>query len=81
MMIQSLFAWIAQSLDVARSRRQLAALDANALKDIGLTTADVEAECSRPFWDWHAGAGHPASHGRRCGEVYTHARHTRLMRH
>ncbi|WP_313304501.1 DUF1127 domain-containing protein [Stutzerimonas balearica] len=36
---------------LARQRRQLAALDGHALKDLGLSRADVEAEISRPFWD------------------------------
>ncbi|MCF7202239.1 DUF1127 domain-containing protein [Pseudomonas oligotrophica] len=36
---------------LARQRRQLAALDLHALKDIGLSRADVEREISRPFWD------------------------------
>jgi len=36
---------------LARQRRQLAVLDEHALKDLGLSRADVEAEISRPFWD------------------------------
>ncbi|TLX59505.1 hypothetical protein DN826_01515 [Stutzerimonas nosocomialis] len=32
-------------------RRQLAALDDAALKDLGLSRADVFAESERPFWD------------------------------
>lgn len=50
-MLGSLVAWFSQSLAVARSRRQLATLDAKALADLGLTEADVAAECARPFWD------------------------------
>jgi uncharacterized protein YjiS (DUF1127 family) len=34
----------------ARTRRQLAALDANGLKDIGLTLTDQRIECAKPFW-------------------------------
>lgn len=35
---------------VRRQRDQLAALDDRALKDIGLTRADAEAEARRGFW-------------------------------
>ena len=34
----------------ARQRHALRSLDERALKDIGLTRADVELECSKPFW-------------------------------
>jgi len=34
-----------------RQRRALAALDAAALKDIGLTERDVHREIRRPIWD------------------------------
>ncbi len=34
--------------DIRRQRRQLAALDERALRDIGLSRADVERECRRP---------------------------------
>ncbi len=34
----------------AQSRRLLAELDDHALKDIGLSRADVARECSKPFW-------------------------------
>jgi len=36
---------------LARQRRQLAALSDAALKDIGLSRADVLLESERPFWD------------------------------
>ena len=36
--------------DRLRQRRALAALDDRLLQDIGLSRADVERECSRPFW-------------------------------
>ncbi|WP_447592295.1 DUF1127 domain-containing protein [Aquipseudomonas campi] len=36
---------------LAEQRRRLAALDERALKDIGLSRADVEQESRRPFWD------------------------------
>lgn len=38
-------------VDVARQRRQLAALDNRMLSDIGFSHADVEREIERPFWD------------------------------
>jgi uncharacterized protein YjiS (DUF1127 family) len=34
----------------ARTRRQLARLDARELKDIGLTRYDQSFECDKPFW-------------------------------
>lgn len=34
----------------ARQRHDLRALDDRMLSDIGLTRADVEGECSKPFW-------------------------------
>lgn len=36
---------------IARSRRQLARLDARLLADIGLTRAAAEAEATRPAWN------------------------------
>lgn len=36
---------------LARQRRQLAALSDAALKDIGLGRADIWTESQRPFWD------------------------------
>jgi uncharacterized protein YjiS (DUF1127 family) len=33
-----------------RSRQRIAALDAHALKDIGVTHAEAEAEANKPFW-------------------------------
>jgi uncharacterized protein YjiS (DUF1127 family) len=33
-----------------RQRAALAQLDARLLRDIGLTRADVVAECAKPFW-------------------------------
>lgn len=38
--------WISRS----KERRALAALDQYALKDIGISAADVEAEYRKPFW-------------------------------
>lgn len=34
-----------------RQRQQLASLNDEMLKDIGLSRADVETEINRPFWD------------------------------
>ena len=34
----------------ARQRYQLQQMDERALRDIGLSRADVQAECSKPFW-------------------------------
>ncbi|WP_417662761.1 DUF1127 domain-containing protein [Pseudomonas sp.] len=36
---------------LAKERHQLAALGDAALKDIGLSRADVMQEVERPFWD------------------------------
>ena len=33
-----------------RSRRRIGALDAHALKDIGVSFAEAEAEANKPFW-------------------------------
>jgi uncharacterized protein YjiS (DUF1127 family) len=33
-----------------RQRRQLARLDARLLRDIGITVAEAERECNKPFW-------------------------------
>lgn len=33
-----------------RTRRYLAGLDAHALKDIGVSYAEAEAEANKPFW-------------------------------
>jgi uncharacterized protein YjiS (DUF1127 family) len=41
-----LAAWMAR----VRERRELQELDDRLLADIGLTHADVERECAKPFW-------------------------------
>ena len=43
-------ALLADALDVWRQRRALERLDDAALRDIGLTRAEVEREASRPIW-------------------------------
>jgi uncharacterized protein YjiS (DUF1127 family) len=37
--------------ELAEQRRQLASLSDEALKDIGLSRADILPETERPFWD------------------------------
>lgn len=44
--LATVFAW----RERARQRRDLMALDARELRDIGLSRADAEAEGSKPFW-------------------------------
>ena len=43
---QTVFLWHER----ARQRRHLQGLSDHMLRDIGLTRADVHAECSKPFW-------------------------------
>jgi uncharacterized protein YjiS (DUF1127 family) len=45
-LLDRLFVWIT----LARSRRDLAALDDRALRDIGLDRATAAEEASKPFW-------------------------------
>ena len=44
--IQTLYEW----QERARSRAALRNLDERMLKDLGLTSYDVEREASKPFW-------------------------------
>lgn len=37
--------------EVYRSRRALAQLDASALRDVGISTSQANAETARPLWD------------------------------
>ena len=46
----SLLSRIGLQLSVMRQRRKLAALDARALDDIGVSRAEAEAEAGRGFW-------------------------------
>jgi len=39
-------AWI----DRSRQRAQLASVDLSILKDVGISPAEVEAECRKHFW-------------------------------
>lgn len=36
--------------ELARQRRELATMSDEALKDIGLSRADIQEEIDRPFW-------------------------------
>ncbi|UCL85178.1 DUF1127 domain-containing protein [Pseudomonas sp. HS-18] len=36
--------------ELARQRRELASMSDEALKDIGLSRADIQQEVERPFW-------------------------------
>ncbi|MCR8726761.1 DUF1127 domain-containing protein [Frigidibacter sp. ROC022] len=47
----SLFTRVVLAFRVWKERRQLAALDAHRLQDLGLTHMDAEAEATRPLWD------------------------------
>ena len=46
-----LIARLQSGLVAHAQRKQLRSLDDALLADIGLTRAQVEAECARPFWD------------------------------
>lgn len=46
-----LIARLRTGLAAHAQRKQLRSLDAALLADIGLTRAQAEAECARPFWD------------------------------
>jgi uncharacterized protein YjiS (DUF1127 family) len=41
---------VAEGFRRARQRRDLAALSDHALRDIGLSRADVDVETGKPFW-------------------------------
>ena len=42
--------WCAQCSARSRQRQALAQLDHNALKDIGVTRRQADAEAAKPFW-------------------------------
>lgn len=46
-----LFARLRAHLALARQRRALARLDADALRDIGLSVEQAQTEARRPLWD------------------------------
>jgi len=46
----SLLARLVGWYECTRSRVHLSRLDDNMLEDLGLTRADVQRECSKPFW-------------------------------
>ena len=44
--LDQILAWIER----ARQRSALAGLDADSLRDLGLSNADVDGECRKHFW-------------------------------
>jgi uncharacterized protein YjiS (DUF1127 family) len=46
MFVERILVW----QDRARSRHALQQLDDRMLRDIGVTRADVERQCAKPFW-------------------------------
>jgi len=44
--IDRVLTWIERS----RQRAQLARIDASAMQDLGISRADLEAECRKRFW-------------------------------
>ncbi len=42
---------LADMIELRHQRKALTRLTDTALRDLGLTQADVEAEAKRPFWD------------------------------
>ena len=42
---------VRQMIQARRSRAELRELDDRLLLDVGLTRAEADAECERPFWD------------------------------
>ncbi|WJY21621.1 DUF1127 domain-containing protein [Fontisubflavum oceani] len=46
-----LFQLISTAFAVWRQRRALAALDANARRDLGLSNEEISIETARPIWD------------------------------
>ncbi len=45
------FSRILAALSLHKQRRDLARLDDHALRDIGITRHEAEAEAARPIWD------------------------------
>lgn len=48
--VHSVVAFVESAVMRYRTRRQLAALDPRMLDDLGLSTADIHKEISKPFW-------------------------------
>lgn len=46
-----LWQMLARWYQLGQQRRALASLSDNALKDLGLSRADIYTESERPFWD------------------------------
>ncbi|MBX2830626.1 MAG: DUF1127 domain-containing protein [Rhodospirillales bacterium] len=46
----SIVEYLAEIQARARNRHAIQALDHNALKDVGLTRADIDSDLSKPFW-------------------------------
>ena len=63
-MLAYLINWFERAAAVRRSRRALARLDDQMLKDIGISRADAMRESERPMWDFAGGARLGLSHGR-----------------
>ena len=47
----SLFAQLSQAVTVWKQRRHLENLDADALKDIGISAREAHSEANRALWD------------------------------
>lgn len=52
-----LLARVGRAAATWRQRRQLAALDAHLLNDLGISAAEAQREAARPFWDLPGEAG------------------------
>jgi uncharacterized protein YjiS (DUF1127 family) len=49
-LLRCFVAWLRLCRERRRQRLALAELGDDQLKDIGLTAADVRAECAKPYW-------------------------------
>ncbi len=50
-LLASLWKQVKRWYELAEQRRMLASMPDAALKDLGLSRADLEQEVARPFWD------------------------------
>ena len=48
--IRAFFSWCARCYDRAEQRRALRELDAEQLRDVGLTRGEALREADKPFW-------------------------------